>query len=44
MVGYVLQFTKTIYNMIHFASTNALVIGEVYEQMENMLGKIKDIV
>lgn len=30
--------------MIHFGDTNALVIGEVYEQMDNMLGKIKDIV
>jgi len=30
--------------MIRFADTNAPVIGEVYEQMDNMLGQIKDIV
>jgi hypothetical protein len=40
----VLQFTKPIYNMIRFADTDAPVIGEVYEQMDNMLGQIKDIV
>jgi hypothetical protein len=43
-VQYILQFTKPIYIMIRFADTNRLVIGEVYEQMENMLGQIKDIV
>ena len=30
--------------MIHFADTDQLVIGEVYEQMDSMLGQIKDIV
>eukprot|EP00253_Pinus_taeda_P010553 PITA_10553 len=48
-----LQYTKPIYNMIHFTNTDAPmigkvydapVIGEVYEQMDNMLGQIKDIV
>ena len=43
-VRYVLQFTKPIYNMIRFANTNKAVIGEVYEQMDSMLGHIKDIV
>jgi hypothetical protein len=43
-VRYILQFTKPIYIMIRFADTNRLVIGEVYEQMDNMLGQIKDIV
>ena len=39
-----LQFTKPIYNMIQFADTDQLVIGEVYEKMDTMLGQIKDIV
>jgi len=43
-VWYILQFTKPIYIMIRFADTNLPVIGEVYEQMYNMLGQIKDIV
>jgi hypothetical protein len=30
--------------MIQFVDTDQLVIGEVYEQMDNMLGQIKDIV
>ena len=42
-VKYVIQFTKPIYNMIRFADTNQPVIGEVYEQMDSMLGQIKDI-
>ena len=41
---YVLQFTQPVYNMIRFADANQLVIGEVYEQMDSMLGHIKDIV
>ena len=40
----VLKFTKPIYNMIHFACIYAPVIGEAYEQMNNMLGQVKDIV
>jgi hypothetical protein len=43
-VRYVLQFTKPIYNMIMFAYTNQQVTGEVYDQMDSMLGHIKDIV
>ena len=43
-VKFVLQFTKTIYHMIRFEDTNKSVIGEVYEHMDSMLGKIKDIV
>ena len=43
-IKYVLQFTNPIYCMIRFADTDKLVIGEVYEQMDNMLGQIKDIV
>jgi hypothetical protein len=43
-VKYVLQFTKPIYNMIRFADSDRPVIGEVYEQMDNMLRQIKDIV
>lgn len=39
----VLQFTKPIYNMICFSNQDALVIGEVYEPMDNMLGQIKDM-
>ena len=37
-VKFVLQFTKPIYYMIRFVDTDKPVIGEVYEQMENMLG------
>jgi len=43
-VRQVLELTKPIYNMIRFADTDKPVIGEVYEQMETMLGQIKDIV
>ena len=43
-VRQVLDFTKPIYHMIWFADTDKPVIGEVYEQMDNMLGQIKDIV
>jgi hypothetical protein len=43
-VRYVLLFTKPIYNMIWFADTDKPAIGEVYKQMDNMLGHIKDIV
>jgi hypothetical protein len=43
-VRYVLQFTKPIYNMIKFSDPDRPFIGEVYEQMDNMLGLIKDIV
>ena len=43
-IKYVLQFTKPIYYMIRFADTYKPMIGEVYEQMDNMLGQIKDIV
>ena len=43
-VKYVLQFTKPIYYMIRFADSDKPVIGEVYEQMDSMLGQIKDIV
>ena len=43
-VKYVLQFTKPIYYMIKFADSDRPVIGEVYEQMDSMLGQIKDIV
>jgi hypothetical protein len=43
-VKYILQFTKPIYGMIRFADTYQLVIGEVCEQMDSMLGQIKDIV
>ena len=43
-VRYILQFTKPIYIMIWFADTDRPVIGEVYEQMDNMLGQIKGIV
>jgi hypothetical protein len=44
LVRYILQFTKPIYSMIQFVDTDQLVIGEVYEQMDSMLGQIKDIV
>ena len=43
-VKYVLQFTKPIYYMIKFGDSDKPIIGEVYEQMDNMLGQIKDIV
>ena len=43
-IKYVLQFTKPIYNMIRFADIDQSVIGEVYEQMDTMIGQIKDIV
>jgi len=43
-VRQVLDFTKPIYHMIRFADTDKPVIGEVYEQMDTMLGQIKDIV
>jgi len=43
-VRYCLQFTKPIYNMIRFADSDQPVIGEVYEQMDTMLGLMKDIV
>ena len=43
-VKYVLQFTKPVFNMIRFVDTDQPVIGEVYEQMDNMLGHMKDIV
>ena len=34
-----LQFTKSIYTMTCFVDTDKPVIGEVYEQMDNMFGK-----
>ena len=43
-VKHVLDLTKPIYHMIRFADTDKPVIGEVYEQMDTMLGQIKDIV
>lgn len=43
-VKYVLQFTKPIYNMIWFADYDQPVTGDVYEQMDTMLGQIKYIV
>jgi hypothetical protein len=43
-VQYVLQFTKPIYNIIKFADLYQPIIVEVYEQIDNMLGQIKDIV
>ena len=43
-VKYVLQCTKPVYNMMCFADTDQPMIGEVYEQMDTMLGHIKDIV
>jgi hypothetical protein len=39
-----MRFTKPIYIMIRFAVIARWVIGEVYEQMDSMLGQIKDIV
>jgi hypothetical protein len=41
-VRYVLQFTKPI--LIKFLDSDRPIIGEVYEQMDSMLGMIKDIV
>jgi len=43
-VKYVLQITKPIYYIIRFADTYKPMIGEVYDQMDNILGQIKDIV
>eukprot|EP00253_Pinus_taeda_P018560 PITA_18560 len=43
-VRQVLDFTKHVYQMIRFADTDKLVIGEVHEQMDTMFGQIKDIV
>eukprot|EP00253_Pinus_taeda_P004520 PITA_04520 len=43
-VRQVLDFTKPIYHMTWFADTDNPMIGEVYEQMDTMLGQIKDIV
>jgi len=43
-VRQVLDFSKPIYHMIQFADIDKPVIGEVYEQMDTMLGQIKDIV
>eukprot|EP00253_Pinus_taeda_P030175 PITA_30175 len=43
-VRQVLEFTKPIYHMIHFAATDKPVTGEVYEHMDTMLGQIKNIV
>ena len=37
-VKYVLQFTKPNYYMINFGDSDKPIIGEVYEQMDNMLG------
>lgn len=44
MVRYVLQLSKPIYNMTRFGDTDKLVIGKVYDQMDNMLGQTKNIV
>ena len=43
-VKFVLQFTKPIHQMIRLANTDKPVIGELYEQMDSMLGQIEDIV
>ena len=37
-VKYVLQFTKPIYNILRFEDSDRSIIGEVYEQMDTMLG------
>jgi len=37
-IKYVLQITKPIYYMIKFADSDRPIIGEVYEQMDSMLG------
>jgi hypothetical protein len=42
-VQFVLQFTNSIYYMIKFVDSDWPIIREVYEQMDSMLGKIKDI-
>ena len=34
----ILHFNKPIYHIIRFSDTDKLVIGEVYEQMDSMLG------
>ncbi|KAF7144768.1 hypothetical protein RHSIM_Rhsim04G0118200 [Rhododendron simsii] len=36
-------WSKTIYKMLRFCDTDQAIIGEVYEQMDTMLGKLKDI-
>jgi len=38
-----LQFAKPIYNIIKFADLDWPIIGEVYEKMDSVLGKIKEI-
>ncbi|KAI8561094.1 hypothetical protein RHMOL_Rhmol04G0310100 [Rhododendron molle] len=38
----VLKITKPIYKMLRFSDTDQPIIGEVYEQMDTMLGNIKD--
>jgi hypothetical protein len=43
-VWYVLQFTDPIYCMIKFADSDRPITHEVYEQMDSMLGQIRDIV
>ena len=43
-VKFVLQFTKPIHHMIRFANRDTPVIWKVYEQMDSILGQIKDIV
>ena len=42
-VKYVWKFNKPFYYMINFANSVRPIIGEVYEQMDSMLGQIKDI-
>ncbi|XP_058228011.1 uncharacterized protein LOC131336244 [Rhododendron vialii] len=39
----ILRITKPIYKMLRFSDTNKAIIGKVYEQMDTMLGQIKDI-
>ncbi|XP_057469642.1 uncharacterized protein LOC130758708 [Actinidia eriantha] len=39
----VLKITKPIYKMLRFSDTDQPIIGEVYEQMDTMLGTIKDV-
>lgn len=43
-IRYVFQFTQPIYQMIKFVDFDQPIIGEVYEQMNSILGHIKDIV
>ena len=43
-VKYVLQISKPIYYMTKFVDSDQPIIGEVYEQINSMLGQIKDIV